>query len=120
MKIKNCVLLLLLVIIPLNVKANIMCNDGTESPTCTDCHRGCCSWHGGCRTYSNNHYYQNNNNDEYYEEDEEDSNIEETNEESNTEEVNNELTETEKITITAALSIAIFVGMGTIHSAITK
>lgn len=30
------------------VYANIMCNDGTESPTCSDCHQGCCSWHGGC------------------------------------------------------------------------
>ena len=30
------------------VFANIMCNDGTESPTCSDCHQGCCSWHGGC------------------------------------------------------------------------
>ncbi len=28
---------------------NITCNDGTTSPTCQDCHRGCCSWHGGCR-----------------------------------------------------------------------
>ena len=27
---------------------NITCNDGTISPTCKDCHRGCCSWHGGC------------------------------------------------------------------------
>ena len=25
-----------------------MCNDGTESPTCSNCHRGCCSKHGGC------------------------------------------------------------------------
>ncbi len=30
------------------VKANIICNDGTESPTCKDCHQGCCSWHKGC------------------------------------------------------------------------
>lgn len=28
---------------------NIICNDGTVSPTCQDCHRGCCSYHGGCR-----------------------------------------------------------------------
>ncbi|MEA1048408.1 thermonuclease family protein [Lamprobacter modestohalophilus] len=27
----------------------IMCNDGTRSPTCTSCTRGCCSSHGGCR-----------------------------------------------------------------------
>lgn len=31
-----------------NVFANIMCNDGTRSPSCGDCHRGCCSHHGGC------------------------------------------------------------------------
>ena len=30
------------------VYANIICNDGTESPTCQDCHQGCCSWHQGC------------------------------------------------------------------------
>lgn len=34
--------------LPINVKANIMCNDGTTSPSCQDCHRGCCSHHGGC------------------------------------------------------------------------
>lgn len=28
---------------------NVTCNDGTVSPTCKDCHRGCCSYHGGCR-----------------------------------------------------------------------
>jgi hypothetical protein len=27
---------------------NVMCCDGTRSPTCTTCRRGCCSWHGGC------------------------------------------------------------------------
>ena len=31
-----------------DVYANIMCRDGTVSKTCTDCHSGCCSWHGGC------------------------------------------------------------------------
>lgn len=31
-----------------NVKANIICNDGSVSNTCTDCHKGCCSKHGGC------------------------------------------------------------------------
>lgn len=30
------------------VLKNIICNDGTPSPTCKDCHRGCCSHHGGC------------------------------------------------------------------------
>ena len=34
------------------VSANIMCNDGSESPTCSDCHQGCCSWHGGCASGS--------------------------------------------------------------------
>ncbi|MGE0322846.1 MAG: hypothetical protein AB7K71_38670 [Polyangiaceae bacterium] len=28
---------------------NVICNDGTESPTCEVCRRGCCSHHGGCR-----------------------------------------------------------------------
>lgn len=27
--------------------ANVMCCDGTESPTCTVKKRGCCSHHGG-------------------------------------------------------------------------
>lgn len=27
----------------------ILCNDGTRSPTCYTCRRGCCSHHGGCR-----------------------------------------------------------------------
>lgn len=31
-----------------HVSANIICNDGSVSPTCSDCHQGCCSWHGGC------------------------------------------------------------------------
>jgi hypothetical protein len=26
----------------------ITCNDGTRSPTCTECSSGCCSGHGGC------------------------------------------------------------------------
>lgn len=39
---------LFFVLIPFNVKANIMCNDGTVSSSCIDCHRGCCSQHGGC------------------------------------------------------------------------
>ncbi len=38
-----------------NVKANIICNDGSVSPSCGTCGRGCCSHHGGCssRTTSN-------------------------------------------------------------------
>ena len=44
-------------IVPMNVHANIMCNDGQRSPTCQDCHRGCCSHHGGCASgYSDNSY----------------------------------------------------------------
>ena len=58
-----CVIFL---IFPLMVKANIMCNDGTESPSCKDCHQGCCSHHGGC---ANNYYYDDYDEDEYYEED---------------------------------------------------
>ena len=33
---------------PIAVSANIICNDGTISPSCANCHRGCCSHHGGC------------------------------------------------------------------------
>ena len=63
--------LILILFIPLTVNANIMCNDGTTSPSCADCHRGCCSQHGGCasggspssssnRNYSNNNSISNN------------------------------------------------------------
>ena len=38
-----------------DVFANIMCNDGTRSPSCTDCHRGCCSHHGGCASGSSSY-----------------------------------------------------------------
>jgi len=27
---------------------NIVCNDGTRSPSCTTCSSGCCSGHDGC------------------------------------------------------------------------
>ena len=30
------------------VKEKIICNDGTRSASCIDCHSGCCSGHGGC------------------------------------------------------------------------
>jgi len=56
------VIILSVLLVPLNVKANIMCNDGEPSPTCQDCHQGCCSHHGGCKT---NYDYQNYNNYEY-------------------------------------------------------
>ncbi len=39
---------IILLIIPLKVKANIICNDGTVSPSCSVCSQGCCSHHGGC------------------------------------------------------------------------
>lgn len=32
--------------------ANIICNDGTVSRSCGDCHQGCCSHHGGCSNNS--------------------------------------------------------------------
>ena len=65
---KKCVkfimfLLLLIIFWPANVFANIRCNDGTISPSCSDCHQGCCSHHGGCLR-DNNSYY-NENSDDY-------------------------------------------------------
>lgn len=41
-----------IIFIPSIVSANIVCNDGTTSPSCVDCHRGCCSKHGGCSNSS--------------------------------------------------------------------
>lgn len=56
------VLVLLLITLPIAVNANIVCNDGTVSPSCADCHRGCCSHHGGCSSsYSNSHSSSNKN-----------------------------------------------------------
>ena len=40
-------LLMIFIIYPVEVFANITCNDGTISPSCSDCHQGCCSHHGG-------------------------------------------------------------------------
>lgn len=37
-----------IIFMPIYVEANIECNDGTISKSCVDCHRGCCSHHGGC------------------------------------------------------------------------
>ena len=45
---RSVFIILFIVFFPLNVKANIMCNDGTISPSCTSCHQGCCSHHRGC------------------------------------------------------------------------
>ena len=47
------IIMLLMFVLPNNVYANIICNDGTVSPSCTDCHRGCCSRHGGCTNNPN-------------------------------------------------------------------
>ena len=32
-----------------SLSGTILCNDGTRSPTCGTCRKGCCSHHGGCR-----------------------------------------------------------------------
>lgn len=54
-KIMLIIVTCILLFSPLKVNANITCNDGTISPTCTDCYQGCCSGHGGC-TSNPNHY----------------------------------------------------------------
>lgn len=51
----------ILFIIPITVSANIICNDGTESPTCQNCHTGCCSGHHGCIDNPNNNSHKNSN-----------------------------------------------------------
>ena len=50
----NCIVIIVIVILsfPIIVRANIVCNDGTISDSCQDCHRGCCSSHGGCSNSS--------------------------------------------------------------------
>ena len=30
----------------------LICNDGTQSPSCSVCRAGCCSYHGGCSGYA--------------------------------------------------------------------
>ncbi len=63
----GCLFLVLFLFLPLVVNANIMCNDGTRSPSCQDCHQGCCSHHGGCAyggsdsSSSNSNSYSNSN-----------------------------------------------------------
>ena len=47
------VLNLLVLFLPMTVKANIVCNDGTLSKSCLNCHSGCCSGHGGCTNTPN-------------------------------------------------------------------
>ena len=53
-KIVFIIMALLLLFCPIRAYANIICNDGTTSATCTDCHTGCCSRHGGCTNNPNN------------------------------------------------------------------
>lgn len=50
---KKIFLIICMFIFPVFVNAGIVCNDGTVSRTCNDCHRGCCSRHGGCSSSSN-------------------------------------------------------------------
>lgn len=42
------IIIIIINILVIDVKANIICNDGTISSGCADCHQGCCSRHGGC------------------------------------------------------------------------
>lgn len=61
---------LIFLIAPVMVKANIMCNDGTISKSCTDCHPGCYSYHGGCaNNYDSSSYDEEDYDDEDYDED---------------------------------------------------
>ena len=50
---KKIFLIICMFIFPIFVNAGIVCNDGTVSRSCNDCHRGCCSRHGGCSSSSN-------------------------------------------------------------------
>ena len=56
------VLLIIILMFPLTVWANIVCNDGSVSPSCLDCHTGCCSNHGGCTNNPNSNYDYNKSN----------------------------------------------------------
>ena len=47
---------------PIFISAKIMCNDGTQSPSCYDCHGGCCSGHGGC---ADNYKFNDNDNNNH-------------------------------------------------------
>lgn len=49
----------MIILLTIFLRGNIVCNDGTISPSCSDCHSGCCSHHGGCSsgyTRKDNHY----------------------------------------------------------------
>lgn len=56
------IILLMMILLPVSVRANIVCNDGTVSPSCGDCHRGCCSHHGGCSSNVSSNSNSNSNN----------------------------------------------------------
>ena len=60
MKRKIFLILFFCLLFPVTVDANITCNDGTTSPSCSVCSQGCCSHHGGCLSSSSkrdNNYY---------------------------------------------------------------
>lgn len=68
--------ILIAILLLIFLRGNIVCNDGTISPSCSDCHSGCCSHHGGCssdyNTNKNNHYNSTKNNYHKKNEDEND------------------------------------------------
>ena len=64
---------------PSLVFANIMCVDGTESPTCSYCHQGCCSHHGGCASKNYYNDYEEDSVEEYEDEYDDDTNDESDN-----------------------------------------
>lgn len=64
--VRKVIFFLILVLIPIFVKANVVCNDGTISPTCNVCSRGCCSHHGGCSSSSSNYYDNNDSSNDHY------------------------------------------------------
>ncbi len=55
LKVLLIIFVCLLFAFPTFVKANIICNDGSQSPSCSYCHPGCCSWHGGCTSAYENY-----------------------------------------------------------------
>ena len=63
------VTLVIIIMFPTVVYANIRCKDGTYSPTCTYNHSGCCSHHGGVASYYSN-YDEDDEYDDYDEDDE--------------------------------------------------
>lgn len=54
MKLIRKVLFIFVLLVPVYVHANIICNDGTISKTCTSCGPGCCSKHLGCTKSKSN------------------------------------------------------------------